>query len=762
MAERFCNMKSLYFFAARVVLAVAIVVVAIAACCASVDEPGEETTPVTVDRIVVFMIPGVSWEEIAAQPDLFLHELAGRGSSGVMNVRTYGGYDTLKCFLSLGAGNRANADYYAGTFYGAEEDIGGAEAGEVYMMYNGRAVRPGSVLYVDVESIIEANKGLGYDIYPGALGDSLKYRDYVTAVLGNGDGLTGRFRVMMRDFAGVAMDSLGVVGQGRVDTGLLEESAGGFFSRRADPDIMVREFKKYYGKSNFLVVDYGDIFRAENTERYKSEEESAAAVSEALARTDAFIRRCAGIVDPGRTILIVLSGTPSENDRDYLAPVIIAGPGFEPGTPLTSPTTHRTGIVANTDFYPTVAAVFGFQPDNPNSGTVMKSSGRDGADIREFIFLNRRSYNVDVYFRKIGVHGFIIAQALLCLICVLVILAAEKVKQVVIDRLMLLVLAVSFFPLSSYLVTFLVHRELNTVTFMLGAVMLCGGGAAGAVSVFRTARARICLVSAVTALYLMLDVATGAHGCMNSVFGYSPIIGGRYYGIGNESMAILVASSAIAATTLAGGIEDKRRRIAAFGVVAVLVVTVTGFPALGANTGGTIAAVAAFGYIILKLLGRKIGVAEVVAIAAALALLLGVYVALDYFSPAEEKTHLGRALGQIGTGGIRQVFLIASRKLSMNFSILQRYSVYVVLMVLIIIVNLYWIEKVRGIYMKVMRSNPYFHLGIKGAFVGGIVGFCVNDSGVVIPCLIVSYIALCTICMCLEKAGETGRRMNTG
>ena len=57
-------------------------------------------------------------------------------------------------------------------------------------------------------------------------------------------------------------------------------------------------------------------------------------------------------------------------------------------------------------------------------------------------------------------------------------------------------------------------------------------------------------VTGFTAALIVLDIATGGSMIRNSVLGYDPIIGARYYGIGNEYMGVVTGSIIIAVCSL--------------------------------------------------------------------------------------------------------------------------------------------------------------------------------------------------------------------
>src|SRR5687768_16629717 len=123
---------------------------------------------------------------------------------------------------------------------------------------------------------------------------------------------------------------------------------------------------------------------------------------------------------------------------------------------------------------------------------------------------------------------------------------------------------------------------------------------------------------------MVLDVVVlGGRLQLNTVFGYSPIVAGRFAGFGNQAFSLLT----MAAVVLAGGIwslrrlrrgpvpvgDDGRRRIDRPVLVVMLVfflvtIVIDGHPGFGSDVGGVLATVPAAAVLLLLLSGVKIGV----------------------------------------------------------------------------------------------------------------------------------------------------------
>ena len=186
-------------------------------------------------------------------------------------------------------------------------------------------------------------------------------------------------------------------------------------------------------------------------------------------------------------------------------------------------------------------------------------------------------------------------------------------------------------------------------------------------------------------LVMLADVATGGRLQINTVFGYSPIVAGRFTGFGNLSFAL----TAIAAIAVA----DRRVGAAAACTAAVgesttwppegwplglaaaiLGVTLVfdGLPSIGSDVGGVLAAGPAFAVVLLMLAGHPVDRRRWSPSALGTLAVLGPSPALDLSRPADQRTHLGRFVESVTDGGAGTV---VTRKLESNVSILTSSSV---------------------------------------------------------------------------------------
>jgi hypothetical protein len=175
------------------------------------------------------------------------------------------------------------------------------------------------------------------------------------------------------------------------------------------------------------------------------------------------------------------------------------------------------------------------------------------------------------------------------------------------------------------------------------------------------------LIVAVGTLIVVIagGLIVGAPLQVNTVFGYSVAVAGRFTGLGNLAFALLGSATVILAALLADRFGSRGVRVAL--VVLAVIVLVEGLPVLGADVGGVLAMVPAFGVTALVLLGRRVGWKEVVV----LILLAGVVVVgfafIDLARPSETRTHLARLAEHVLAWRWESFFSTLSRRGQASF-----------------------------------------------------------------------------------------------
>ena len=268
-----------------------------------------------------------------------------------------------------------------------------------------------------------------------------------------------------------------------------------------------------------------------------------------------------------------------------------------------------------------------------------------------------------------------------------------------------------------------------------GAAWLVTFAAAVAVQRLVGARAALACVAADTALLVMLDQWFG--GPLSSgLFSYSIRAGWRYYGIGNEGSALAVAGAVAAlglATDLATGSrwEGVLRRFGIPAVGAVVLVTAAA-PFAGANAGVAVWGVIAFAVAWLRINRVRFSVRSVLLLTGAVAAFVAIVVLLDAVG-GDGGTHIGRFFAGFAGGG-SGVWEMVSRKALNNVRYVTQTPYSWLALAIAAALAVGWWVRPRPL-RPALEHSPAYAGALLGILAGAVVALLTEDSGIVMPAL---------------------------
>jgi hypothetical protein len=225
----------------------------------------------------------------------------------------------------------------------------------------------------------------------------------------------------------------------------------------------------------------------------------------------------------------------------------------------------------------------------------------------------------------------------------------------------------------------------------------------------------------VTFAVLILDQLTGAHLQFSAPLGDSPIVAGRFRGVGNLDFSVIATSALLLAGVVGGRVGGRRGVLAAAAVVGVAVV-VDGAPTLGDDLGGVFSLLPGAIVLLGLVFGAKVTWRRAVLVAGT-TLAVAVLVALaDYTRPATSQTHVGRFVGQILHGGAGAE---VHRKLDAALATFGPTVGTFVAAIAIVTAVASWHRLVDAV-----RRVPGLQAGAVAATVTAVLGAALNDSGV--------------------------------
>jgi hypothetical protein len=233
-------------------------------------------------------------------------------------------------------------------------------------------------------------------------------------------------------------------------------------------------------------------------------------------------------------------------------------------------------------------------------------------------------------------------------------------------------------------------------------------------------------LGAIVGLHL-LDLLTGAHLELNTVFGYTPTVGIRLAGAGNPGSAQLCSAALLLATLLAWRIGGRRGLgtiVALLGVVLVVV----GAPFFGQDFGGAISATPAYVLLVLLLSERRV-TARAVLLLGGLIVLAGLAVGLlDLTRPAGKRTHVGRFFEKIGDEGVSGFLEVVGRKLGLMLKTFSNTGW--VLVVVIALAAFIWVCRRTDVMTRLLAWITTLRSGLLAFATLVVLATLLNDSGV--------------------------------
>lgn len=693
-------------------------------------------------KVVMVVIPAVSLSDLASSDLPSFGKLMDRGSVGLMNSRTAGRMNPRTAgrieteaespkdsrtpesgYLTIGAGSRATAGPDAAKAFDRDEITEGAPASVVLRRLT--MVDPGAseVVHTRIARLIRDNSTLNHTVSIGLIGSALHESGLKTAVIGSSDDVE-----IHREAALIAMDGNGLVDFGDVGPAVTMRDKGAPLGVRTNEPRLLREAARCIRLADFIVIELADSARLDRDRLDMMDDIYDQQRAETLKHMDRMLGRLMKLLDPESTTLIVLSPYPSscalEESANSLCPVIVTGPSFERGL-LTSGSTRVTGAVTNTDIAPSILAWLGVPmppalvgrpiTSRPSASPVTQLMGFD-----ERIALQTMSQPV---LRQAMVTVIVLVATVMILW--LIVPAGHGVRRRLFPALILIppalspaMMLIALRPSESQLVTW-VHLSLVT-----GAVI------AISMLVGRKPLDALMIVSLGASALFLGDLAAGNPLCRFSIMGYCIPEGARYYGIGNEYMGALIGSCFVGVGLLLGAVRAGQRATQITLVCLLVLVTMAlGAPMLGANTGGAIAAMIAFGCALAATSKKPLSARRIGAIILGVAVVLAIFAALDSLRGRQYESHLGKAIRSVQEGGLGQIGLIVKRKLTMNLFLI-RVSLWSRLLGAYIagtVLALAW----GGAASRMKPLPLHLRVALSGAIGGTVAALVFNDSGIV-------------------------------
>ena len=712
----------------RRVLLVALVVLAVATAFPDAARAEEEPR---AERVLVFSMPTVSWAEADAFDLPHLSALLDESAIGGLSTRAVDRRTTPgDGYTTLNAGTRADGDR---TFDGLGFEVGepylGEPAAQVFTRRTGVEVTAG-LFTLGLPALTEVNDDLDFGAEVGALGDALSQGGATAAAIGTADGTTEEAdTVYARQVVIGLMSSDGLVPGGRVGDDLLEPDPEAPFGHRLDEQEVVTAFDDAWVDRAVVLVEASDLARADSYRPLATPEQRARQRIQALERSDQLLGRLLTRVDPATDAVLVVGPYPATGS-DHLTVAALRARGVEPGL-LKSAVTRRAGFVTLVDVAPTILSLLDIDRPDSMEGRRFERSGTGGSAADRRAWLERS--NAEAQWRDdmvaLVATAFVVAQLILWIVAVRALGRGSQGGRHAVEVASLAVLAV--LPLT-YLAGALPFHEWGAPAYW--AFLVLGGGLLG----YGTQRLLrswpadpLLAVLGLMLGVLLVDVVFGAPLQLNTVFGYTPTVAGRFAGIGNLAFAQIAAAATILAGLLASRIGGRKGIEVALGLLGVVLV-IDASPFWGSDVGGALTMVPTFAGAAAVLLGIRLRLRTVIMAGVGTLVVFLLAGFLDLARPEESRTHLGRLFEDIGSNGLGAFETVVIRKLGANVAVLAS-SEWTLMLPVVFGFILYLIWRAPGRLQRLQEVVPQERAARVGFVIAAVLGFALNDSGIAVP-----------------------------
>jgi len=210
---------------------------------------------------------------------------------------------------------------------------------------------------------------------------------------------------------------------------------------------------------------------------------------------------------------------------------------------------------------------------------------------------------------------------------------------------------------------------------------------------------------------------------------------------------VLAACTVLAAALHLTRAPRRRDALVAVAALFVLVIVVDGAPSLGDDVGGILTLVPVFGLTWLALWGHRLTWRTVLLAGLATAAALALATGIDLLRPPSSRTHLGRLAADTWRDGGGELVLTMRRKWAANVRLLRAtpwaWAVPVIAGFLV------YVLFARKRWNDLLPPRTALRTGVLAALAAGVLGFLVNDSGVVVTALVLVEVGPLLAILCL-------------
>ncbi|MFC4766882.1 hypothetical protein [Effusibacillus consociatus] len=506
-----------------------------------------------------------------------------------------------------------------------------------------------------------------------------------------------------------------------------------------------------YRGEGLTVIDWNELRNLESTKEKLLNSQYIQLRQRSLQSLDRLAEQLLPQADDSTLLILASPRTTLVGKSGELAPVFAAGGPIAPGSLLTSASTRRKGIVTNQDLGASIQDFLGLQEAGAVGRTIQstKSDANPWDEFHKTAVQTREIYGK----RTVVITSFGAAGGILFLLMTGILLSNAGRKRVG-ERAKLLaavliwggtaVLTAPFFLLLLPVVEWFgkwrwLTEDWIWIVVVPGVIL----GTVWALMQIRNLFQRLLLLAIGMVGLIITDTATGGWLAHGSILSYDPVVGARYYGVGNESMAFLVTWLLLAyGYVLCLQPRWKRWMKWGFAGMGGGMIWFFAAPELGANAGGTVTAAASVAVAVtflFQLPKRVSWPVGLTILASSIAFMITLHQGTAY------PTHVTQAVNLAGGGQYDRIGELVMRKLLMNLHLIRDY-VGAPLVVIVLLIAATAVLQPFPPVARFLEEKAGLRPFLTGGVAGSLIGFAANDSGVVVAALILMPIVY-TVCM---------------
>ena len=688
-------------------------------------------------KVVIVSMPRVTWSMLEDIRIPNIDNLIENGSSGSLSILTPGGAKSLENgYVTIAAGNRAGAaPAQDTTFFMRNEEVNNQLSQNIFRDERGQVPGDGEAFALGYEkTIVENSRGL-YKPDIGAFTSALEAGNKTISVIGNADMCTRQIMgCSQRAIAYLGSDRNGVVKNGDISRDLLNDDLS--LNMKLVEEKTLTSIKEH----DVSAVECSNIEKADNDRSSSVAMVSDELIKQSIMDCDKLIGKITEKIDLNKDRIFIVSPA-SPRTKEQLTVFISAGKGISPGYAI-SGITRRKGIVSLADIAPTILDFYNIETPNTMEATLLdwvKSSETVTQKKESFIDVNKKSTLRDSAFVKVAATFILV----IFLSVILSLSAYKKFKKLKIYAVFLswmsLVMPTIAFLMAPFMLA--LSKPIIVYLFFVSSSILVSVGCYFAMKKYGTSMV-VLWICATTLTVQIVDIIFSGNLQLNSLFGYSAIIAGRFAGFGNLAFSIVAISSVVLVAMIKQlsrtrpYLNKKWVNIAILAML-IFVLIMDGLPYFGSDVGGVLSLTPMVFIVGLMMYEKRLSIKTIIYALLITLATLTAFSLFDLSRPLSERTHLGRFVKVVLNGEGRTII---ERKILSNLHILTN-SLTATVVIIATIFLIFLFLKPEKFVKEMSLLNPGFRYIVYPGLVVGLLGMLLNDSGVAIPGMMLSIAA---------------------